>query len=189
MAVRNMWSLEPGEVNVAREIRDRLKEFEVFFPIKDIGVDLLAVKNLSSSENRRIVSIQVKESGEYYTRRGQKLGYKRGWYTLNVKKFYDYIDRVDFYIFVLYRQIPHKKRTRYKTDFVIVPTSELAKRIEHKKKGKRCHFYLSFKVEGKEGTFIDTRGITLKNQEIEEKAPFRDYSKYLNNWDLLRESV
>lgn len=191
MAVRNMWSLRPGEVNVAREIRDRLKEFEVFFPIKDVSVDLIAVKNLSSPENRRVVTIQVKESGEYYTKGDERLGYRRGWYTLDAKKFHEHMNRVDFYIFVLYRQVSHKRRTRYKTDFVIVPTNELARRIEHKKKGKngKYHLYLSFKVGGKDDRIIDTRGITLKNQEIEEKRPFRDYSKYLNNWNLLREAV
>lgn len=188
--MKNIWSLEPGEVNVTREIRDHLKELEVFFPAKDVGVDLIAVKNLSSPlENRRVVSMQVKESGEYYTKRGQKLGYKRGWFTISAKKFHEYIHRVDFYIFVWYRQVSGRKRPRYKTYFIIVPTYELAERIKHKKKGKKYHFYLSIRIGGDENTVLDTRGIALKNQDIEEKKEFRDYSKYLNNWDLIRKAV
>ena len=43
MPVRNLWSLEPGECLVAEEILNRLKNVEVYFPIRDVGVDLLVV--------------------------------------------------------------------------------------------------------------------------------------------------
>ena len=55
LPVRNIWSLEPGECIVAEEIMKRLK-YEVFFPLRDIGIDLLVVKS------NKHVGIQVKES-------------------------------------------------------------------------------------------------------------------------------
>ena len=55
MPIRNLWSLEPGECIVAEELIKRLK-CDVYFPIRDVGIDLLAVKGAKH------IGIQVKES-------------------------------------------------------------------------------------------------------------------------------
>ena len=62
MPVRNIWSLEPGECIVAEEIMDKLK-CEVYFPVRDVGLDLLVVKG------DKHAGIQVKESRYYMSRR------------------------------------------------------------------------------------------------------------------------
>lgn len=59
--IRNVWSLEPGECIVAEEIMERLK-CEVYFPVRDVGLDLLIVKG------DKHVGIQVKESRYYISR-------------------------------------------------------------------------------------------------------------------------
>ena len=62
LPVRNLWSLEPGECIVAEEILNKIKDVEVFFPLRDVGVDLLVVKG------KRHVGIQVKESRYYFSK-------------------------------------------------------------------------------------------------------------------------
>jgi hypothetical protein len=64
MPIRNLWSLESGEVVTAEAILDNIedKDVQVYFPLHDIGTDLLVVKG------KKHVSIQVKES-RYFTKR------------------------------------------------------------------------------------------------------------------------
>lgn len=66
MPIRNIWSLEPAECIVAEELTNRLRGCQVFFPLHDVGVDLLVVKG------EKHLSLQVKES-RYYSRRGRRI--------------------------------------------------------------------------------------------------------------------
>jgi hypothetical protein len=59
MSVKNIWSLNPAEAVVALELQKRGSH--IFFPAKDVGIDLLVIKDLSE-KNRRAVTIQVKSS-------------------------------------------------------------------------------------------------------------------------------
>lgn len=61
MPIGNIWSLQPGECLTAEEI---MKETgcDVFFPLKDVGIDLVVVKD------REHVGVQVKESRYYHSR-------------------------------------------------------------------------------------------------------------------------
>jgi len=56
MPIRNLWSLESGEVVTVEAMLENIKDIEVYFPLHDIGVDLLAVKG------KKHASVQVKES-------------------------------------------------------------------------------------------------------------------------------
>ena len=42
MPLRNLWSLEPKNVVVAEEI---MKNYEAYFPARDVSLDLLVVKD------------------------------------------------------------------------------------------------------------------------------------------------
>jgi hypothetical protein len=68
MPIKNFWSIEAGEAMVAEAIQKNLPGFEVFFPIKDVGVDLLAVSGVGTNK-ARIFSFQVKESRPYESHR------------------------------------------------------------------------------------------------------------------------
>jgi len=92
MPVRNIWSLQPGECITAEEIMRKTK-CEVFFPLRDIGVDLLVVKG------QRHVGVQVKES-RYYSGRTWKSGHKgHSWHQIRKKRFLRNKDKVDFYVY------------------------------------------------------------------------------------------
>lgn len=69
---------------------------------------------------------------------------------------------MDFYVFLT--QLPENK-------FVIVPTKDLEKLIKNKPSGQNGVYRFYFNFEGKEVSEIR-----------DEKT---DYSKYLNNWDLI----
>ena len=61
---------------------------------------------------------------------------------------------------------------KFENKFIIVPTSELSKRINDKKAGKRGIYFFCFNFEGKK--------VTEKRDEP------TDYSQYLNRWDLIK---
>ncbi|MDH5482745.1 MAG: hypothetical protein OEY22_07700 [Candidatus Bathyarchaeota archaeon] len=104
MPIRNLWSLEPGECIVAEEIFDKLKDLEVFFPVHDVGVDLLVVKG------KKHVGIQVKES-RYYIGRTWKSGHVgHSWQQIKKVKFDGNKGKVDFYVFLTY--LPIQANTR-----------------------------------------------------------------------------
>ena len=63
MPIRNIWSLQPGECLVAEKMMEILN-LDVYFHIKDVGTDLLAIRN------GRPVRIQVK--GSRYYGKGQR---------------------------------------------------------------------------------------------------------------------
>ena len=58
MAVKNFWALTPSEAIVAWELQQR--GFHVFFPTKDVGVDLMVLQELNKAR-RRPITIQVKD--------------------------------------------------------------------------------------------------------------------------------
>jgi hypothetical protein len=86
--------LEPGECIVAEEMLNKLKDVEVFFPVRDVGVDLLVVRG------KKHVGIQVKES-RYYIKRTWKSGHQgHSWQQLKKIKFERSRGKVDFYVFL-----------------------------------------------------------------------------------------
>jgi hypothetical protein len=164
MPIRNLWSLESGEVVTAEAILENIKNVEVYFPLHDIGVDLLLVKG------KKHVSIQVKES-RYYTNQWKgTIGHS--WHRLREKKFQRDKEKVDFYIFLTYlpRFGEHRLST-FEQKFIIIPTSELENRVKIKNAGRRGIYSFAFHFEGK--------------TVVERRDTVTDYSNYLNRWDLI----
>lgn len=181
MPVRNLWSLEPGECIVAEEILERLKGCEVYFPIHDVGVDLLVVKS------DKHVGIQVKES-RYYARRIWKSGHVgHSWHQIKKEKFLK--RKADFYVFLTYLPVVGEhKISRFENKFLIVPSAELEKRMTVKGAGKKetysfC-FHFGYGIE--DGKAWDERvkgGVsTLEN-------PLADYSEFLDAWRLVEKTL
>jgi hypothetical protein len=169
MPIRNLWSLECGEVITAETLLKNIKDCEVYFPLHDVGIDLLVVKG------EKHVSIQVKESRYFATRR-LKGTIGHSWHHLHKKKFLRNRKKVDFYVFLTYLpQFGEHRMLKFENRFVIVPTSELAKRIKNKKAGKKGIYSFYFNFEGKKVT--------------EKRDKLTDYSDYLNQWNLLVEKL
>ena len=92
MAVKNFWSFNPGETIFADVLYQKFKNYiELYFPIKDTGIDLLAlIKN-----SKKSLSFQIKES-RYYEKENS------AWHQETKKNFTKNQSRVNFYIFVTY---------------------------------------------------------------------------------------
>ena len=176
MPVRNLWSLEPGECIVAEEILDELKDVEVFFPVHDVGIDLLVVKG------RKHVGVQVKES-RYYIGRTWRSGHVgHSWQQLKRMKFERGKGRVDFYVFLTYLPIQAEhKISSFGYKFLIVPSSELEKRMAVKDAGKSSIYSFCFHFQDK-NVWDERVTTTLDN-------PLTDYTQFLNAWDLIGKAL
>jgi len=169
MPIRNLWSLECGEVVTAEAILENVKSAEVYFPLHDIGVDLLVVKG------KKHGSIQVKES-RYFTERERKGTIGHSWHQLHRKKFLRDKDKVDFYVFLTYMpKFGEHKLTSFENRFIIVPTKELEKLIKDKPSGKKEVYSFYFNFEGK--------------KVVEKRDEITDYSEYLNRWNLIKDAL
>ena len=171
MPIRNLWSLECGEVITAEALLKNVKGCEVYFPLHDVGVDLLVVKG------KKHVSIQVKES-RYYIRRVWKRTLGHSWHSLHEKKFHRDKKKVDFYVFLTYLpRFGEHRMLRFENKFIVISTSELSKRIKdgNKNAGKRGIYSFCFNFEGK--------------KVVEKRDALVDYSKYLNRWDLIKHDL
>jgi len=169
MPIRNLWSLECGEVITAETLLKNIKDCEVYFPLHDVGIDLLVVKG------KKHVSIQVKES-RYYTRRVWKGTLGHSWHSLHKKKFLRDKKKVDFYVFLTYLpKFGEHRMRKFENKFIIIPTSELSKRIKNKKAGTRDIYFFFFNFEGK--------------KVVEKRDTLIDYSEYLNRWDLVKHAL
>ena len=173
--MRPMFTVHAGEFLVGDYInREHGKKYEVWVPTKDRGVDLLVTHK---KDKHRPVKLQVKFSRGYtpkITPPEETLAY--GWFTLHPMKIR--ASPADLWVFVTLtlRQTPH---------FVIVPTTELARRIPLKG-GRMWNIYLIVLRNGKcynkrELTKAEKRDLPSNGVKYERW----DYTKYLGNWNLL----
>ena len=165
MPIRNIWSLETGEAVTAEALLKNVEGCEVYFPVRDVGVDLLVVRG------SRHVGIQVKESRYYAGRKGTA---GHSWHQLSAKSLRR--ARADFYVFLTYLPRFGERRLRtFENRFVIVPARELEGLVGGKSAGRKgvYSFYFSFEGEG----VADVR------DEI------ADYSEHLDRWDLIHKAL
>jgi hypothetical protein len=167
LPVRNLWSLEPGECIVAEELLNKLKTVEVFFPLRDVGIDLLAVRG------GKYVGLQVKES-RYFTHRRWKSGHVgHSWHQIKKEKFLKGKNKIDFYVFLTYLPfLAEHKVGKFEYKFLVVPSAELEKRMTIKSPGSKKIFSFCFHFE--DGKAWDERvTVGLDN-------PLMEYSKFLD---------
>jgi len=135
MVTRNLWSLEPGECVVAEELKKKIRSVQIYFPMRDVGTDLLAVRNETH------VGIQVKTSRSY-----GDIGKAHGWHTLQARKLEQ--EDAEFYIFLVFGLTD---KLGFENQFVIIPRQTLLKKAKKKPtSGGKYTFY--FKIEGSKVT-------------------------------------
>ncbi len=185
MPIKNFWSLEAGEAMLAEQLQQRRSGLEVFFPVKDVAVDLLAVKNLGTRESLSI-TIQVKESRAFQPKVGEVFPSEAvvNWFTLDARKLMRFKQRVQFYVFVCSRYDFEAKKKVIVPDYLIVPTPELIKRLTAYKDNPEKRWFLYFCIEPN-GRCLEWRGIKHKNMSEETKRLERDFTQFLNNWSLI----
>lgn len=175
MAVRNFWSLEPGEAIFAEELNNKFKTLvDLYFPLRDTGIDLIVV----TKETNKVVTFQIKES-RYYEEKNH------AWHQEYKKNLDKNIKKVDFYIFLIYlpgHLAKTKKKNTFKKYFVIIPSKDLTIKMKSKKPTKKgkYNFYFSF-VNDITDKIYEIRETGSKNNP----AKF-DYSEYLNAWGLIK---
>ena len=160
MPIRNMWSLECGEVLTAEALTEKLKGecIEIYFPLRDIGADLLAVKG------KNHVFIQVKES-RYFQHRKIKGTKGHSFHQVPEKK----LDKnnVDFYVFLTYLPQNGENRLKsFKKEFLIIPTANLKEFVNQKKSGMKGVFSFYFSLMRKRGKFSIKETVILNIQNF-----------------------
>lgn len=138
--MKNFYSLNAGEFFVADELARQRPDLELYYPLKDKGVDLLALHK--GGDKRR--SIQVKESRVH----GEK---NHSWHQVRRGKIKD----ADVFIFITYTLAKTKHRLGFDKDFVVVPQNELERLCVNKKRsGGSFTFYFQ---EQENGQLLDIR--------------------------------
>jgi hypothetical protein len=176
MPIKNLWSLEPGECIVAEKIARALKgECQLFFPLKDIGTDLLIVRKA------KCISLQVKESRYFKNGKcGDYYGY--AFHQVAKKKIHLEEKLVDFFIFLTYLPVTSKTgKIHFEHRYLVVPTNELRKRAAQKSAGKSkiYRFYFHFG----ENEVLDIRGTSGLPRES------KDYTSFVDAWGLIERAL
>jgi hypothetical protein len=171
MPLRNVWSLEIGEVIAIELLHKHLgKTYEVFIPthnrLKDY--DLLLLNQLT----KKMITIQVKASKGFDDDTGFDDDF--GWFTVRKDKVFNEV--VDFYICMISTLEPHKNTFCLKTQTLVIPAAILKERsrekIIHKQKGIEVYHYY-FRITG--------------NVAVDCRPPHSiDYSEYIENFNLLK---
>ena len=174
--MKPLFTIHAGEFLVASYIEQHFKDYLVWLPSRDSGVDLL----LTDKHCKKAVSIQVKFSRDFLaTHMADALrpGLKAcGWFTLKAEKLSQ--STANFWIFVLY---PFNQK---KLDFVIVPPSTALEMLTSL--SGRLRTIQSCIWVTKKKRCWQARGLNRQDQLLiasnSYRNPTRDLTPYLNNW-------
>jgi len=162
MTLKNIWSLPVGEVITGDLIKRNLgKNYEVFIPLNNQLKDYDLV--LMNQKTKKIAKIQVKESREYNLTKGD------GWFGIKKDKVINKV--ADFYVFLIYTAEKNKHKMKMVNRTLIVPGDILLEKSRHKRVRKGGYDYY-FKIQ--------------KDKAYEDREQIVDYTKYKDNFDLLR---
>jgi hypothetical protein len=179
--MKPIFSIHAGEYLVGTHIEENYKNFNVWLPSKDTGIDLL----VTDQTNSKTVSLQVKFSKDFLGSLGNSLSEavatkvkSGGWWTFRQEKIVD--SRADLWVLVLYRF------ARRDYDLLVIEPTELLRRYDQLNRTGIIQSYVWVTASGK---CWETRGLSkqqqieLANDEFVDSA--RDLTAYLNNWSML----
>lgn len=170
MPLRNMWSLQPGEVLVAEEILNKIPGTAVYFPVRDVGVDLLVAKS------KQHCGVQVKESRYYSTKK-----WHNSWHQVSEKNLYPQASSKrtvpDFFVFLTYMPDYGKtKLSAFKELYIVLPIRELIARVGAKRQSGEVYSFC-FSFDGQ------------RVSDIREEYEGSDYTPFLDNWKLIEQAL
>lgn len=183
--MKPIFTIHAGEYLVGSHIEEQFKDWRVWIPSKDTGIDLL----ISNADNSKTASIQVKFSKDFLVTHGKPNHQSKlvscGWWTLNARKLA--ASSADFWVFVLHTF--NQKNMQY----VIISPQQLSKRLASiHSPGKVIQTYIW--VTAAE-TCWETRGLkkneqdAIANNNTETIDRVRDLTQFLNNWDPVKEKL
>jgi len=173
--MKPIFTIHEGEFLVGDHINRALgHRFNVWVPTKDVGVDLLVTRRDGAG---KAVGLQVKFSRSFdIPEELTRHVLATSWYTLDPKKVRR--SQADLWVFVF-------MTLRHETYFVVIPTTELQKRMPRGPGGK-WNLYLWAYADG---SCYQVRNLNLMGRLSAVRRgvqdPKRDFSKWFDNWKLL----
>ena len=174
--MKPIFTIHAGEYLVAATIEKKFRNYNIWLPSKDSGIDLL----LTNKNSTQIASLQVKFSKDFSTTHTKEIFRPNikgvGWWTLNRDKIKK--SQADFWIFILY------SLERKNHDFVIIKPKELLHIFDNTNRtANLIHCYITVTNHN---TVFETRGLNDSDMKLicENKFVdnFRDLKRHLNNW-------
>jgi hypothetical protein len=178
--VKPIFTIHAGEYLVGSYIEGNFKNYNVWIPSKDTGVDLL----ITNKTNTKTVSLQVKFSKDFLTTHFTDYFQQRllacGWWTINEEKLSR--SKADFWVLVLYSH-SHKN-----VQHIVIKPAELLSRYHAlNRKGKSIQSYLQVT---KKHRCWESRELGKEDQKLIAEGKYsdatRDFSKYLNSWGQIK---
>ena len=172
--MKPIFTIHEGEFLVGDYIGRRFgHKYNVWVPTKDSGVDLLVTRKRG---NGRAVGLQVKFSRSFdIPEELTRHVLATSWYTLDPKKIRS--SEADLWVFVF-------MTLRHERYFVLIPTSELRKRIPRSCKSKWNLYLWAYS----DGACYQVRDLNLEGRlnavrrGVKEQS--RDFSEWFENWKL-----
>lgn len=183
LGMRPMFTIHAGEYLLGSYIEEKFKDWNVWIPSKDSGIDFL----VTNKKNNKAVSLQVKFSKDFLTTHLSSFFQFKlksyGWWTLNPKKISK--SPADFWVFVLYSH-NHKD-----SQFIIIKPEDLLERLQKLHGNTRIIQHYLWVTRGNE--CWETRGLGKHDQRLIAEGSYssklRNFTEYLNNWDLIKERL
>lgn len=187
-----LFTIHAGEYLVGSHIEQHLRDpngdkVNVWVPSKDTGIDLL----VTDKTNKNTTSLQVKFSKDFLLTHGRPEYRDKllscGWWTLNREKIRK--SPADYWVFVLHT---HDKNAM---QYVILTPQQLLKRLDAIRpdvKSGMSYIWVT-KDNGAGQQCWETRGLNKSETDVlvlgdGRIAPERDFSGFLNSWNVLFQS-
>ena len=182
--MKPLFTIHAGEYLVGSHIESHFKDWNVWVPSKDTGIDLL----VTNAKNTKAVSLQVKYSKDFLTHdysMSDKI-VATGWWNFPKKKIAE--SKADLWVFVL--PSFHEKSIC----FVIIPPAELLRRFQtiFGKSGNRVDSYIRVT---KSQRCWETRGLKSIQYDLIALDHFedsqRDFTQFFdaNGWNQLKKML
>jgi hypothetical protein len=181
--MRSIFTVHAGEYLVGSYIEKKFKEYNVWVPAKDTGVDLL----VTNSKNIKVVSFQVKFSKDYVVTHMKPVFPNRfkawGWWTLNGDKIKK--SNADLWVFAM-------QSFQQKTiECIVIPPRVLLQKLRKiHGSGRIIQSYLWVTTNGRCWETRDlsqSEKISVANDSYSNEN--RNFSAYLNNWRPLTKKL
>ncbi len=180
MAIKNFWSLNVDEAILSDKLNKKLgSNYQIFFPVNSQLKDIdLIIYNLQSGNTK---AIQVKGSRSYEPRKSEVKRYGDGrttWNVISGESVFNPENQVDFFVFVLHVDEITTKKRQIIQQYLIIPIEDFRKLTKKKqvRSNGMYHYFFWIRHDGKEV-------LEINNKVNQDKM---DYTKYLNNFDLLK---
>ena len=173
MTIKNLWSLSIDEAITAERIKHELgPNYEIFFPVNSHLKDIdLIIFNLKSGKCK---TVQVKGSRTYGSNNEQY-----AWITVKEMSILKPTNKTDFFIFVWHVAKHISGKRSIEQAYIVIPTEELQKKCRNEKTKRKNGYNFVFWTDLKKSAFDYPAEKKSKAKEI-------DFSKYLNNFRLLK---